>query len=119
MSPLLWALLAATRAQADVAGHGGHRHAVCDTGVGAVVPPNQVGQPHAKYQTKCRGAPLLANVAGGLRVVAVDATTTCDGTRPCGFDVVGCGGRPADVSKLVVVAEFVSATARAAAVADG
>lgn len=117
MSPLLWALLAATRAQADVAGHGGHRHAVCDTGVGAVVPPNQVGQPHAKYQTKCRGAPLLANVAGGLRVVAVDATTTCDGTRPCGFDVVGCGGRPADVSKLVVVAEFVSATARAAAVA--
>ena len=143
MSPLLWALLAATaEAQADwhrprrpmarprapegrqprrpaapsVAGHA--PHAACDTGAGAVVAPNQVGQPHAKYQTKCRGAPLLANVAGGLRVVAVDATTTCDGTRPCGFDIVGCGGRPADVTKVVVVAEFVSATARAAAVAQ-
>ena len=85
----------------------------CDS---IVVPPNQVGEPYAKYQTKCRGAPLLANVANGLRVVAVDATTFCDGTRLCSFDIVGCGGRSADVSKLVVVAEFVSDTVRAAAV---
>ena len=55
----LWSLglLAATAAQTD-----------CDS---IVVPPNQIGEPYAKFQTKCRGAPLLANVAGGLRVVAV------------------------------------------------
>jgi hypothetical protein len=76
-----------------------------------------VGEPYAKFQTKCRGAPLLAKVANGLRVVAVDATTVCDGTtRLCAFDIVGCGGRSADVSKIIVVAEFVSATVRAAAV---
>ena len=65
--PLLWALLAATAAA---------QTEVCATGPDAVVPPNQIGQPYAKYQTKCRGAPLLANVANGLRVVAVDAPAT-------------------------------------------